>query len=107
MGYAITKLCAVAGVARSAYYKWLNWTPSARELEIRTLAKEVQLRYVKRKGILGYRQMRTLGLKAVIRKKRPGYVKASEIHVAENVMNRNFDANSPNIKWCTDMTYIF
>lgn len=124
-GYAITKLCALAGVARSAYYKWLHWTPSTRELENDALAEEVKLRYNKRKGILGYRQMRTqlnrklkkkynkkryyrimraLGLKAVIRKKRPQYVKASEIHVAENVMNRNFDAHSPNTKWCTDVT---
>lgn len=124
-GYAITKLCTLAGVARSAYYKWLKWTPSARELENDTIAREVKLRYDKRKGILGYRQMRiqlnrklkkkynkkryyrimrALGLKAVIRKKRPHYVKAPEIHVAENVMNRNFDANSPNSKWCTDVT---
>lgn len=124
-GYAITTLCALARVARSAYYKWLHWTPSSRELEDDALAEEVKLRYNKRKGILGYRQMRTqlnrklkkkynkkryyrimraLGLKAVIRKKRPQYVKASEIHVAENVMNRNFDAHSPNLKWCTDVT---
>lgn len=124
-GYAIGKLCALAGVARSAYYKWLQWTPSAKELEGRALAKEVKLRYDKRKGILGYRQMCTqlnrklkkkhnkkryyrimhaLGLKAVIRKKRPNYVKAPEIHVVENVMNRDFDAQSPNTKWCTDVT---
>jgi len=124
-GHAITKLCALAGVARSAYYKWLKWKPSCIELETRALAKEVKLRYDKRKGILGYRQMRTqlnrklkkqynkkryyrimcaLGLKAVIRRKRASYVKATEIHVVENVMNRNFDANSPNSKWCTDVT---
>ena len=124
-GYAITKLCALAGVARSAYYKWLHWKPSARELENHALAKEVELRYNKRKGILGYRQLRTqlnrklkkkynkkryyrimraLGLKSVIRRKRPSYVKASEIHVAENIMNRNFDAPSPNSKWSTDVT---
>jgi len=124
-GDAITKLCALAGVARSAYYKWLNWTPSAREMEVRLLAKEVKLRYDKRKGILGYRQIRTqlnrklkkkynkkryyrimraLGLKAVIRRKRPSYVKTPEIHIVENVMNRSFDAHSPNSKWCTYVT---
>jgi transposase InsO family protein len=118
-------LCALAGVARSAYYKWLGWTPSTKELEIQVLAKEVKLRYDKRNGILGYRQMRTqlnrklkkqynkkryyrimraLGLKAVIRKKRPSYMKAPETHVVENVMNRNFEAQSPNTKWCTDVT---
>jgi len=95
------------------------------ELEIYALAKEVTTRYNKRKGILGYRQMRTqlnrklkkkynkkryyrtmraLGLKAIIRRKRPNYVKTTEIHVAENVMNRKFIADSPNLKWCTDVT---
>ncbi|MDR5567213.1 IS3 family transposase [Paenibacillus larvae] len=124
-GYAVTKLCKLAGVARSAYYKWLKWKPSVRELEILSLAKEVKLRYDKRKGVLGYRQIRTqlnrklkksynkkryyrimraLELKAVIRRKRPNYVKSSAIHVAENGMNRGFHADSPNLKWCTDVT---
>ncbi|MDT2302994.1 hypothetical protein P7H21_01590 [Paenibacillus larvae] len=49
----------MAEVARSAYYKWLKWKPSIRELEILSLAKEVKLRYDKRKGVLGYRQIRT------------------------------------------------
>lgn len=95
------------------------------ELETRALSKEVQIRYDKRKGILGYRQMRiqlnrklkkkynkkryyrimyALGLQSVIRKKRQRYVKTTEIHVAENRMNRDFDAPAPNVKWCTDVT---
>ncbi len=118
-------LCTLAGVARSAYYTWLNWVPSASEREVRMLAKEVKRRYDKRDGILGYRQMRTqlnrklsktynkkryyrimraLGLKAVIRKKRPHYVSATALHVAENKMNRDFDASAPNVKWSTDVT---
>lgn len=48
--------------------------------------------------------MCALELKAVIRRKRPSYVKATEIHVTENVMNHNFDARSPNSKWSTDVT---
>ena len=48
--------------------------------------------------------MCALGLKSVIRKKRPHYVKSTAIHVAENVMNREFTASAPNIKWCTDVT---
>jgi len=99
--------------------------PSDRELENLELAKEVERRYDKRNGILGYRQMRTqlnrklnksynrkryyrimraLELRAVIRKKRPAYVKASALHIAENVMNRKFQAEVPNQKWCTDVT---
>lgn len=58
-GYAVAALCALAGVARSAYYIWLKWKTSAREREARMQAKEVNRRYDKRDGILGYRQMRT------------------------------------------------
>lgn len=99
--------------------------PSNRELANVALAKEVQQRYKQRKGILGYRQMRmqmnrklkksynrkryyrimqALELRAVIRKKRPNYVKAPALHIAENVMDRKFQAEAPNQKWCTDVT---
>lgn len=48
--------------------------------------------------------MKALGIKAVIKKKRPTYVKATEAHVAENILNRKFVAKKPNQKWCTDIT---
>lgn len=48
--------------------------------------------------------MKALGIKVVIKKKRPTYVKATEAHVAENVLNRKFTAEKPNQKWCTDIT---
>lgn len=51
-----------------------------------------------------YRLMKALGIKAVIKKKRPTYIKATEKHVAENVLNRQFSAEKPNQKWCTDIT---
>jgi transposase InsO family protein len=46
-----------------------------------------------------YRIMRALGLKAVIRRKRPSYVKTTELHVAENVMNRNFVTHVTELKY--------
>lgn len=124
-GYPILALCKMANIARSSYYKWLKWTPSTRELENLSLAKEVKLHYTRRNGIVGYRQVRlqlnrklkksynkkryyrimsALGLQAVIRRKRPSYTKATEAHVAENLMNREFQATAPNLKWCTDVT---
>lgn len=43
-------------------------------------------------------------LKAVIRRKRKQYKKSPVHHVAENVLNREFTADKPNKKWCTDVT---
>lgn len=123
--YPITQLCQLAGIARSSYYKWLKWKPSKKELENRKLAKEIKKKYDGKKGAIGYRQirlqlnrtfkrnysrkryyrlMKVLGIKAVIKRKRPTYVKATEAHVAENILNRKFIAEKPNQKWCTDIT---
>lgn len=123
--YPITHLCQLAGIARASYYKWLKWIPSKQELENRKLAKVIKKKYDSKKGAIGYRQiriqlnrkfkrnysrkryyrlMKVLGIKAVIKRKRPTYVKATEAHVAENVLNRKFIAEKPNQKWCTDIT---
>lgn len=40
-GLAIVLLCEIAGIARSAYYKWLNRTPSARDLQNEEILKEM------------------------------------------------------------------
>lgn len=51
-----------------------------------------------------YRLMQVNGLKSVIRRKRKPYRKSPAHHVAENVLNREFTAEKPNEKWCTDVT---
>ena len=115
----------MAGIARSSYYKWLKWKPSKKELENRKLAKKIKKKYDNKKGAIGYRQirmqlniklkkrysrkryyrlMKAPGIKAIIKKKRQTYVKSTEVHVAENVLNRKFIAEKPNQKWCTDIT---
>jgi transposase InsO family protein len=50
------------------------------------------------------RLMRILGLKSVIRKKRPDYVKSTPEITAENVLKRDFKATVPFEKWLTDVT---
>ena len=51
-----------------------------------------------------YRIMHTHDLQSVIRRKRKGYRKTKADHVAENILNREFKADKPNEKWCTDVT---
>lgn len=123
--YPISHLCEIAGVSRSGYYKWLKWQPSPTEKETTKLAKRVYHHWLKRGKVLGYRQMtlqinrklkttynkkrfyrlmKALGVRSVIRKKRPVYVKKVEHHTAENKLKRNFKATKPNQKWSTDLT---
>ena len=50
------------------------------------------------------RIMQILGLKSVIRRKRPDYVKSTPEITAENILNRDFKATVPFEKWLTDVT---
>lgn len=126
---SILLLCDIANVTRAAYYKWLNREPSKREIENTSILKEIQLLFQQVDGIYGYRRvtltinrkrkdtnqsglnekriyrlMQVGGLKSVIRRKRKTYRKSPAHHVAENVLNREFTADKPNKKWCTDVT---
>ena len=51
------------------------------------------------------RIMRILGLYSVIRRPRPSWQRSNPVHLAENILNRNFDAaTASNQIWCTDVT---
>lgn len=51
-----------------------------------------------------YRLMNIMGIKAVIRRKRKNYVPHEVVHVAENILNRDFRAENPMEKLLTDVT---
>lgn len=119
----------MALICRAAFYKWRQRKPSEREYLNRDLVKAIHLLNSQVNGIFGYRQMtmtinrkrqlmnepkvnekriyrlmRQEGIQAVIRRKRKRYTKSPANHVAENVLNREFTAEKPNEKWCTDVT---
>ena len=52
-----------------------------------------------------YSYMKSLGLKSITRRKYV-YNKGDAHEVFEDLLNRNFTANKPNEKWCTDFTYL-
>jgi putative transposase len=122
---SISLLCEIAEIARSAYYKWLNRIPSARELLNKEIIQVMKELHGKVDGIFGYRQMtlhmnrkftdklnhkriyrlmKIANIKSVIRVKRKRYKPSHPQHVAENVLNREFTAIKPNEKWVTDVT---
>ncbi|WP_375199824.1 IS3 family transposase [Bacillus sp. RS11] len=118
-------LCDIAGLSRAAYYKWLQRTPTDRELENKAILQDIQAIFRQVEGIYGYRRMtlninrkynkkfnhkriyrlmQISGLQSVIRRKRKRYVSSPAQHVAENRLNREFTASKPNEKWVTDVT---
>ncbi|OBZ12903.1 transposase [Bacillus sp. FJAT-26390] len=51
-----------------------------------------------------YRLMKLKGMQSVIRRKKTKYVRSTPQQVAENLLNREFQATEPNEKWVTDVT---
>jgi putative transposase len=125
----VVLLCEIAKVSRAAYYKWLNHQPSTREVENEQLVESIRDLYAQVDGIYGYRRitltinrqrqkeklprinkkriyrlMQICRLKSVIRRKRKQYRKSKPDYLAENVLKREFKAEKPNEKWCTDVT---
>ena len=124
-GYAITEICDILNLNRSSYYNWTNRVKSNREVENEALLHEIGLIYAEHNGTYGYRRIadeynatrkkqynlkrfyrlvHIVGLLAVIRRKRPAYQRSKPEVTAENILNREFTANTVNEKWCTDVT---
>jgi transposase InsO family protein len=115
----INKRCMVLNVSRSGYYRWLK-TPSDKVDTLESLIIKI---YHKHKGTYGrqritqalrnsgitvnhkkvYRIMKKHGLEAVIRKKYC-YRNYTKDYVAENVLNREFQADKPLSKLVCDVT---
>lgn len=122
---SISELCMIAEISRSAYYQWLNRQAGENETFNHDLLGLIKDAYEETNGILGYRQMtikinrehdfhvnhkrilrlmRILQLKSVCRRKRKNYVKSIPEVTAQNILNRDFQANSFGEKWLTDVT---
>lgn len=123
--YPIQKLCEIAGIQRSSYYKWRNRKENASEQMNKELILLIKDAYQERNGILGYRQMtiklnrdynlnlnhkriyrlmKLLKLKSVCRRKRKNYVQSTPEKTADNILNRDFSAHQFGEKWLTDVT---
>lgn len=126
--YSISLMCRVMGVNRGGYSRWRDREPSARsrrrvhmEHQIQETYEEFEARYGARRiadelNELGYPCstnyvagiMQSSGLKA-----RNGkgfnyrHQSLTMVNVSENLLWRNFQAEAPNQKWTTDITYIW
>lgn len=120
------ELCALAGVTRSAYYRWLRNPASISEKkndELAAIAERIHSEHPD----MGYRRLgdelsRECGFrindKRMLRicraKKLQSTIKwkpmcctrgvRNAAHVADNILNREFTASEPNEKWLTDVS---
>lgn len=111
----------------NAYYNFLKDRKSAyREKKAKTQLKIIKV-YHQANGVPGYRMMRhllvpygfincnktiykymlELGLRSIVRRKKPSYQKGNASKIFPNLLNQNFDVEKKNQVWCTDFTYLF
>ncbi len=123
--YTITQLCKIAKVSRAGYYKWKKYIQRAGRSSNDANLKEHILAIHRLRPYYGYFRMRTalrregivvnhkkvrrlmreLGIRSVIRKKRPFMGRKPSI-VFSNILARNFYAEAPRQKLATDITYV-
>ena len=123
--WSINWMCKQLGISRAAYYKWQHREIPIQEKENIELANLIKEYDEKFKHILGYRRMtywinhfnhtnyskkrvyrimKKLNIYSAIRKKKKKYLSVKSQTVAENLLQRDFYATTPNQKWATDVT---
>jgi putative transposase len=120
-------MCKLLCVSRSGYYQWLNRPPSAREEKHKVLLKTIQNTFADSRQTYGrrrvHRQIVAQGqhcnLKVVgalmtkhsikperRRKFRSTTDSKHDLKVDRNLLNRQFQVDTPNSAWVSDITYI-
>lgn len=123
--YPISMMCRFFGVSRSGYYAFIkrmakpsrdealalmvaecqertNKTYGCRRVKI--WLEKVKNRFFNLKTIL--RVMRKYNLLSEIRRRRKYRQMGEQLHRYENLLSRQFQADKPNRKWVTDISYI-
>jgi len=126
--FNLVKLCKVLRVSRSGYYAWENRPKSARAIENDQLTEQIKAIHTKKKRTYGCRKMtkeirrsgkvvnhkrierimKQEGIRSKVAKKFKATTDSKHnLPVAENILNREFTATTPNQKMVSDITYLW
>ena len=125
--FDVQVMCEVLDVSRSGYYTWRTRPASQREMADAVYVEQIKQFYDDSQQTYGYeriwhdfqesgipcgkhrvrRLMRQEGLVVKQTKRYKRTTKANQDHQpAPNLLGGDFEAKSPNAKWCADITYI-
>ena len=122
--YPISVMCKFFGVSRSGYYNFVRH--SRKPSKDAELADAIRLQQEQSMKTYGYRRihialaakgiyhnpktilrvMKKYDLLSDIRRRRRWVNMGQQLHRYENLLNRQFQADRPNHKWVTDISYI-
>lgn len=125
--WPVSWLCAVLGVSRSGFHAWLNRPVSARATHDEKIGAVMRKSFKDSDRTYGARRiwrdvleagfhcglhrverlMRMNGLKARPRRRGPPKDDGERSVTADNLLDRDFQADTPNQKWLADFTYIW
>ena len=122
--YSVGQMCRILQVSRSGYYKYVKQMQHpAKDLE---LAEKIRVKQESSRRTYGYRRiklwldsegivknpktilriMHKYDLLSEIRRRRKWVQMGQQVHKYQNLLNREFNAEYPNQKWVTDISYI-
>jgi len=122
--YPIKEMCCFFEVSRSGYYKYLKQLKyPAKDFE---LAEKIRAKQETCRRTYGYRRMKLwldsegiakdpktvlrimhkYGLLSEVRRRKKWQKMSDDKHRYDNLLNREFNADHPNQKWVTDISYI-
>ncbi len=125
--HAVTSLCQVLGVCRSAYYDWIDRPPSRHQMEDERLTEKIKQSHKNSRENYGTRRirddlldddetvsrerisrlMKSEGLASKQRKKFKVTTNSNhDLPIAPNLLKREFDVMQPDRAYVTDITYI-
>ncbi len=125
--YAVRTMCRVMKVHPSGFYAWKHVPESARTIENRRILVQIKQCWIQSGTVYGYRKiaddlqdlgercgeqrvyrlMKSDGLRSQTGyRRKPRHLGGKPASVAPNHLARQFDVQTPNEAWVTDITYI-
>jgi putative transposase len=124
----VSVCCTLLGVSRSGYYAWASRAPSDRALSDAWLAEKIETIHAANRGVYGARRvhaelrlahgirvakkrverlMRQAGLSGLTRRKRgKTTIRVPGVRIADDLVERQFRPQAPNVLWVADITYL-
>lgn len=126
--FPVSVMCEVLDVNRSSFYAWETRPPSDRALTDAWLTEQIREIWQANRKVYGARRvhaelrmarginvsrkrverlMRQAQISGLIRKRRRGTtIRVPGVRVADDLVQRGFRPEAPNVMWCADITYL-